>query len=65
MNSAKLVLFVICASLALSACGRSSKATTNVSTVSTGQELTDLKAAYDSGALTEEEYEKKRAQILK
>jgi hypothetical protein len=30
-----------------------------------GQELTDLKTAYDAGALTAEEYECKRAEILR
>lgn len=65
MKSAKLVVVILCASLVLSACARSSKSTSNVSTTTTGQELTDLKAAYDAGAMSEDEYEKKRQQILK
>ncbi|MGJ8583955.1 MAG: SHOCT domain-containing protein [Marinosulfonomonas sp.] len=67
MKNTTLVVLMLGMSLAVSGCGRSSKAvtTTNVSTVSAGQELTDLKAAYDSGAITEKEYNKKRDQILK
>ena len=30
-----------------------------------GQQLQDLKAAYDQGAITEEEYEKQKEKILK
>lgn len=61
----KLTILLICGSLALTACGRSSSSTANVSTSTTGQELTDLKAAHDAGAMSDDEYEKKRQQILK
>ncbi len=59
-------LVMLCATLTVSACGSSTKteSTTNVTTTTTGQELTDLKAAYDSGAITEEEDEAKRKAIL-
>ena len=40
----------------------SSDVTNNYTTV--GQELIDLKKAYDEGALTEEEYNKLRQEIL-
>lgn len=51
---------------AVSACGGGgAKTTTTVSTTTTGQELTDLKAALDSGAISSSEYEKKRKEILK
>jgi uncharacterized membrane protein len=33
-------------------------------TTTTGQELLDLKKAYDSGVITEKEYERKREEIL-
>lgn len=52
------------AMLSLSACG-GGKTTTNVSTTTTGQELTDLKAALDNGIITDAEYEKKRRALLK
>ncbi len=50
----------------LSACvpGRA-KQTTTVNSTTTGQQLTDLKAALDAGAMTPEEYEKKRKEILR
>lgn len=48
---------------ALSACG-GGKQTTEVKTTTTGQELTDLKAALDSGAISQKEYDKKREEIL-
>ncbi len=65
MNITKLVVVMVCASLALTSCGRSSKSSANVTTVSTGQQLTDLKTAYDAGAMTEKEYEAKRQELLK
>lgn len=50
----------------VSACGGGGARTeTNVSTTTTGQELTDLKAALDAGAISQSEYEKKREEILK
>ena len=55
---------MIVAMLSLSACG-GGKTTTNVSATTTGQELTDLKAALDNGIITESEYEKKRKELLK
>ncbi|SFT67195.1 SHOCT domain-containing protein [Sedimentitalea nanhaiensis] len=52
--------------IAVSACsGGGAKTTNTISTATTGQELTDLKAALDAGAITESEYEKKRKEILK
>jgi hypothetical protein len=35
-----------------------------IRTTTTGQELSDLKKAYDSGAITQEEYEDEREKIL-
>jgi len=55
---------MIVALLGMSACG-GGKTTTNVSGTTTGQELTDLKAALDNGIITESEYEKKRKELLK
>lgn len=50
----------------VSACGGGgARNTTNMTTATTGQELTDLKAALDAGALSPEEYEKKRKEILR
>ena len=58
--------FLVVALAATSACvPRRSKQTTNVSTVSTGQQLTDLKAALDAGAISQEEFDKKQKEILK
>ena len=50
--------------LGLSACGGGG-ATTQVSTQTLGQELSDLKQAYESGAMTEKEYNKAREALLK
>ena len=65
MKMKALTIALLCSVLAVTACGRPSKSTTNVSTATTGQELDDLKAAFDNGALSEDEYEKKRKEILK
>lgn len=56
----------VIALLGVAACGGGgAKTTTNVKTTTTGQELSDLKAALDAGAISPEDYEKKRKAILK
>lgn len=65
MTIKTITVLLLCSALTVTACGRSAKNTTNVSTSTTGQELTDLKTAYEAGAMSEAEYEKKRKQILK
>lgn len=75
MNSAKRAammsrllmssLFVGC--IALAGCGSSSKANvtvTGTTTVSTGQELIDLKRALDEGAISQRDYDKVRKILL-
>jgi uncharacterized lipoprotein len=57
----KLVILVACLA-GLSGCGTSQQL--KVSSQTVGQELIDLKKAYDSGALTEKEYNKQREAIL-
>ncbi len=57
--------FATSALLLTSACGGGGARTeNNVSTTTTGQELTDLQAALESGAITQEEYDKKKKEIL-
>ncbi|GAA5315602.1 MAG: hypothetical protein AseanaTS_08070 [Candidatus Pelagadaptatus aseana] len=55
---------IIAATPLLTACGGGDS---NIQTHSNtqGQELMDLKTAYDSGILTEKEYEKAKKEILK
>ena len=51
--------------LPLAACsGGGAEVKSEVKTTTTGQELTDLKKALDSGAITQEEYERERKKIL-
>lgn len=53
------------APLGLMGCGGGgAKSETDIKTTTTGQELQDLKKAYDEGALTEEEYEREREKVL-
>ena len=59
--AAALVLSLAAAPLA--ACGSTS--TTQVDTATTGQQLIDLKAAYDQGVISKSEYERKRKEILR
>ncbi len=44
--------------------GSSSKTETTINSTTLGQQLTDLKEAYDKGAITEKEYNKQRQEIL-
>jgi hypothetical protein len=51
--------------LMLTGCGGGgADSTVHNTTVSKGQALIDLKKAYDSGAISEREYEKQREKIL-
>ncbi|MGB0415993.1 MAG: SHOCT domain-containing protein [Coraliomargarita sp.] len=59
-----ITLLALLTALAFNAGCGSTK--TNVeSSQTTGQELLDLKAAYDDGIITEKEYERKKKEILK
>ncbi len=50
--------------LSLSACGGSSTKTTVEQTETQGQQLIDLKSAYDEGIISEKEYKKAKKDIL-
>lgn len=50
--------------VACSGGGAKTETTSNIRTTTTGQELMDLKKAYDAGAITSEEYEEQRKEIL-
>lgn len=64
-NAVRAVFVALLAAGALAACGGGgAEARTEVSTVSEGQQLLDLKKAYDSGAMTKDEYERARAKVL-
>jgi hypothetical protein len=65
--SRNLVLFSVCCLLLLGAAacgGGGAEVRSEVSTTTTGQQLMDLKKALDSGAMTQQEYEKERKKIL-
>ena len=68
MKTRLLLAIAIAASLALAGCASSSKANvtvTGTTTVSKGQELTDLQKALEQGAISQRDYDKVRAIILK
>lgn len=56
---------VVTLSLSLTACGGSSTKTTIETTETQGQQLIDLKEAYDKGVIDEKEYNKAKKEILK
>jgi hypothetical protein len=62
-----LVLLAVCGVLlfGVAACGGGgAEVRSEVTTTTTGQQLIDLKKALDSGAMTQQEYEKERKKIL-
>jgi hypothetical protein len=62
-----LVLLVVCGLLLLSVAscgGGGAEVKSEVSTTTVGQQLLDLKKAVDSGAMTQQEYEKERKKVL-
>lgn len=65
MNGMKwaIAISVVTAVLAAAGCG-GADVRTQTTTTTTGQELMDLKKAYDTGVITEKEYERKREEIL-
>lgn len=68
MKTSLIVAMALAASLALTGCGSSSKANvtvTGTTTVSKGQELSDLQKALEQGAISQNDYDKVRAIILK
>ena len=62
----RIWVFAVCiiAILGLSACG-GGRATVRTSGQSCGQELTDLKTAYDAGTISKREYDRVRDATLK
>jgi uncharacterized membrane protein len=56
---------VIALVLGLSACGGNDTQTTVKTTETQGQQLLDLREAYDKGVITESEYKKTKNEILK
>ncbi len=63
------VLGIFVTALLAGCCGggheRTAVITQPVQTIPVGEELIKLKEAYDKGAITKEEYEKQKEQILK
>lgn len=62
MNKTILGAIVIALALSLTACGSS---TVVKQTETQGQQLMDLKEAYDKGVITEKEYNNTKKKILK
>lgn len=63
-----LLALALAASLTVTGCFSSSKANvkvTGATTISKGQELTDLQKALEEGAISQSDYDKVRAIILK
>ena len=58
-----LAAIVVTLTLTLTACGSSTK-TTVTNSETQGQQLIDLKEAYDKGVISEKEYERAKEDIL-
>jgi len=62
-----VVLLAVCCLLLLGAAacgGGGAEVRSEVTTTTIGQQLIDLKKALDSGAMTQQEYEKERKKVL-
>lgn len=65
--SFRAISAALATTLLLAACsggGSTVKSSNEVRATTTGQELLDLKAARDAGAITEDEYQEQRRKIL-
>jgi hypothetical protein len=69
-RSSELLACALACSVALAGCGswawsKSDVTVTGTTTISKGQELTDLKRALDEGAISKRDYDKVRDKILR
>ena len=65
LGRAMIMAAALGSALMLAGCGGGgADSTVHNTTISKGQALIDLKKAYDSGAISEREYEKQREKIL-
>lgn len=65
MNAVTKLLLALSITTMLTACGGGgSEVRSEISTTTTGQQLTDLKKALDAGAINQSEYDKQRKKIL-
>jgi len=69
MKASRLLMLspalLLAAFLVVGCGGGGAKVQSSTTTTTMGQELTDLKKAYDDGTITESQYEKAKAKILK
>lgn len=65
MNKTILLAVMIAVTTSLTACGGGGATLkTDFTTVSRGQQLSDLKKAHQDGAITDEEYQAEKARVL-
>ncbi len=67
MHKTRIILLICCLSLSLllSACGGGgARSETAITTKTKGQELIDLKEAYDKGAISQDEYEDLKSEVM-
>ena len=64
LNKSVLLATVFALTAGLTACGGNDTQTTVKTTETQGQQLLDLKEAYDKGVITENEYKRTKNEIL-
>jgi hypothetical protein len=64
LTATSVIAALVLGAAGLQGCGGGTTTKTAIDTTTTGQQLVDLKRAYDQGIITQSEYERKKREIL-
>ncbi|GAA6182454.1 MULTISPECIES: hypothetical protein [unclassified Shimia] len=64
ISATKTLMALALVAMTVSACGGGGNSTTNVQTITVGEQLASLEKAYAEGLVTDKEYKQQRKKIL-